>query len=311
MRWCERSGKHLPEVAQESTDPRTLPDQIVLGTAQLGLAYGRGASGPVMARAEAWEILDRAWSLGIRAFDTADAYGEAPARLSKWISSRGYHGGARVVTKVKAASAAHRAAVEGAMEKFRGTSEPLLLTHGQVGDPTVWREFESIVQGAGWTAGQSIYDPDEVAAAATLGSARVQIPGNALNPACIRMARSCGVQADVRSVFLQGVLLETPMTAEKRVTGAGAVVQDFHEMAASLEVTPVGAAMLAVWTELAPGDRLVLGVDSVAQLEEIVVEFERCSGCDHETRSRVHEWIAEARGDPDIADPRKWKAETR
>ena len=52
-------------------------NRVVLGTVQLGLPYGRLAGTALMPMERAWAILDAAWSLGVRAFDTAEAYGDA------------------------------------------------------------------------------------------------------------------------------------------------------------------------------------------------------------------------------------------
>ncbi|MEN9561731.1 MAG: hypothetical protein RIQ56_1004, partial [Candidatus Parcubacteria bacterium] len=52
-------------------------DKLVLGTVQLGMSYGIGNFSGQPSRAQALEIIDRAWEAGIRTFDTAAAYGEA------------------------------------------------------------------------------------------------------------------------------------------------------------------------------------------------------------------------------------------
>jgi aryl-alcohol dehydrogenase-like predicted oxidoreductase len=52
---------------------------------RLGLGTGRLDS---LAEGEAFALLDLAWSLGVRLFDTAPSYGRAEELLGKWISSR-------------------------------------------------------------------------------------------------------------------------------------------------------------------------------------------------------------------------------
>lgn len=51
-------------------------DRIILGTAQLGLAYGRRRGAGPLGEREAEEILEAAWDAGFRLFDTAEAYGD-------------------------------------------------------------------------------------------------------------------------------------------------------------------------------------------------------------------------------------------
>ena len=62
--------------------PASTAERIVLGTAQIGLPYGRRKSAGVIPREHAVALLDAAWSAGIRSFDTAEAYGESAARLA-------------------------------------------------------------------------------------------------------------------------------------------------------------------------------------------------------------------------------------
>src|SRR3989442_924607 len=48
----------------------SIADRIVLGTVQLGMPYGKRRRAGLMPRTLAEEILDVAWSLGVRVFDT-------------------------------------------------------------------------------------------------------------------------------------------------------------------------------------------------------------------------------------------------
>lgn len=67
-------------------------DRLVLGCGNFGGVgsapqfFGQGES-----EEQAFELLDGAWSLGIRTFDTADAYGGGRSEewIGKWIASRG------------------------------------------------------------------------------------------------------------------------------------------------------------------------------------------------------------------------------
>ena len=66
------------------------PTRLTLGTAQLGLRYGIANRAGRPDDATAAALLDRAWDLGIRSFDTARAYGDAEARLGGWLGD-GHH----------------------------------------------------------------------------------------------------------------------------------------------------------------------------------------------------------------------------
>jgi aryl-alcohol dehydrogenase-like predicted oxidoreductase len=68
------------------------PSRLVLGCGNFGgvgsapAFFGQGES-----EEEAFELMDAAWSLGIRTFDTADAYGGGRSEqwIGNWIASRG------------------------------------------------------------------------------------------------------------------------------------------------------------------------------------------------------------------------------
>src|SRR5689334_13595795 len=52
------------------------------------MPYGLGAARHGIGAAAAEAILDEAWSRGIRALDTARAYGEAEAVIGRWLRTR-------------------------------------------------------------------------------------------------------------------------------------------------------------------------------------------------------------------------------
>jgi aryl-alcohol dehydrogenase-like predicted oxidoreductase len=76
------------------------PSRLVLGCGNFGgvgsapAFFGQGES-----EAEAFELMDTAWSLGIRTFDTADAYGGGRSEtwIGNWIASTGNR--PQIVTK--------------------------------------------------------------------------------------------------------------------------------------------------------------------------------------------------------------------
>lgn len=280
-------------------------DQIVLGTAALGLAYGRHRGQPVMTVAAADRILDGAWELGIRAFDTAEAYGTAPALLSDWLTRRSRLEQAAVVTKVASGDCSRREVVGQAIARFHGARSVTVLTHNAVHGPE-WTAFQALVAEAGAAAGQSVYTAPEVAQAAMLGSARVQAPGSVVDTRQVDAAHAAAVPLDVRSVFLQGVLADPSEDAERRVPGIGWVTTQLHHCAAAHGLTPPVALLASLSSLLRGPDRVVIGIDAPSQLDDlessIHVPASSASGivaCMSETRQRVL-------GTPHLLDPRTW-----
>ena len=60
---------------------------LILGTAQLGMAYGAANRRGMLSDFQARELLESAWDAGIRWFDTARAYGESERRLGEFFRS--------------------------------------------------------------------------------------------------------------------------------------------------------------------------------------------------------------------------------
>ena len=75
--------------------------EIILGTVQLGMPYGRGRwADELMPQRDAFKILDAAWERGITTVDTAPDYGLAEERIGKYMKlnpSKIFH----VISKVK------------------------------------------------------------------------------------------------------------------------------------------------------------------------------------------------------------------
>jgi len=78
-----------------------LIDKLVLGTAQLGLKYGINNKFGKLSRKYSLQLLDKAYEIGIRNFDTAFAYGDAEEILGEWISKNGIKNSIKIISKLK------------------------------------------------------------------------------------------------------------------------------------------------------------------------------------------------------------------
>ena len=287
--------------------------RIALGTVQLGLPYGRRAARSPMSPARAREVLDAAWALGVRHFDTAEAYGDAAARLAAWLSASGRLAEAHVVTKVPLDSGP--ADVEHAVRRFSGVASLTLLTHGSAPRST-WLRLRAEANARGVEAGESVYGPDEVTrAVARPGTARVQAPGSAIDGRALAARGGARVPLDLRSVYLQGVLLDGPEAAEARIAGAGRVAAAVRA-AASEEGEPAAALLAAAALRMGrPGDRIVVGVDHPRELtplaRAVVLAGGPEGGPGSEVIGRFRARVALSLVPADIErllDPRRWRA---
>jgi len=280
--------------------------RVVLGTVQLGLPYGRNRQDPVMSAEAAFEVLDAAWELGIHTFDSAEGYGQAATRLTEWLTSRGLHERVSVVTKVKPEPLdTFETGAAGAIRRFTGCASVTLLSHGAC-DAALWEVLLSVCERLGAIPGQSVYGEAEVRAAVHCRRiGRVQAPANVFVHGAFRGRGSSPVPLDLRSVYLQGVLLDDPLAADLRVRGGGALASAVRQAAATVGTDPavlLGASVLRV---AGPDDRIVVGVDRAEELDVLremasmperhVLEFE--------------ELLADALPGPvrtGVLDPRTW-----
>lgn len=288
-------------------------NRFVLGTVQLGLPYGRLRHSPLMTAEAAFRVLDAAWDIGVRTFDTAEAYGESAVRLRAWIGKRGHRADVGIVTKcsVGAGESNRAASVDRAgiaLSRFDEVSELTLLTHGAV-DMAGWEAVSEVASRHGAFAGQSVYTAGEVEAACRLRrTARVQAPGNILDTRAIAARGESKVSLDVRSVYLQGVLLDAPGRAESRAPGAFRIVTALQSAAAAVRVPLAVALVASVLRILRAGDRVVLGVDNESQLAML----SRVPEISEETVDDFRDAVTRLAGSSEheaILDPRSWPME--
>ena len=203
-------------------------ERILLGGAQLsGFRYGN-LQAP-LSRGESERILDAAWEIGVRGFDTAEAYGAAAHRLEQWLRARD-HREAFVTTKVTpGAGIALR--TSGAMTRFSAWLDTVYL-HGLPPSHVLWESFAWATLSK---AGASVYTSEDIAKVRRAGTpTRWQLPLKRFR--LNKPKEPC----DVRSIFDGGKDTRDPPTQLREAL-----------------------AMLR------PQDRLVIGVDTPQHLEAI------------------------------------------
>lgn len=260
---------------------------------------------PVCSIEMAEAILEKAWQFGIRNFDTAHSYGDSSHRLSHWLKKNGNIARASIVTKIPPHALENKEFLTELVLPFQGAESITVLTHGAVQDNKQWRLFRELAESLGIHSGQSVYSADEVVQACKLGCELIQAPGNAFDDRQIRAARKFDASLDVRSVFLQGLLLDEQQTAESRVEGGGVLSRVVKETAMDLKISPQYGLICSVLYLLGEKGRLVLGADSPTDIEGWVSgNYNRKSAEDFlfDLRQRLSEQIPDR-----LLDPRQWK----
>lgn len=257
--------------------------KLALGTVQFGLDYGvANASGRVTAE-EANAILRRAQVCGMDTLDTAIAYGDSEAVLGQLGIGQW-----KTITKLPAVPDDCQDVVRWAHDQIQLSLTRLCVKqlHGvllhrpaqlleRMG-PALYAALQSIKsQGMTRKIGVSVYDSTELDALFDAYALDlVQAPLNILDRGLVESGwasrlHDAGVEVHTRSTFLQGLLL---MPATQRPAKFHRWADVWHMWDGWLEqegITPVQACLRYV-TNLSQIDRVVVGVDTVAQLNQIV-----------------------------------------
>ncbi len=279
-------------------DDETLGDPagFALGTVQLGQAYGWSNRQGMLADKTAISLLHRAFDLGVRTIDTAGSYGQSESRIGAALRELADSDSVRVITKISIPGSA-----QGDVRRVRQTVrrnvmhslDALGIARLQgvlLHEPSDYlleggaavQELEALkADGAAIKLGASLNVPVDVK---ELGSDQrlnlLQIPMNILDRRWDDLF-SAGPLANrhevfVRSAFLQGILVCSPShwpTVPN--VDANALVSALHSVARKLERDGVDDLCIAFLRAKSWVDWIVLGLETVGQLERNLELFER------------------------------------
>jgi len=194
--------------------------ELCLGTVQFGLPYGiTNASGQV-ADDEVRLILRVATASGIELFDTAQAYGSSESVLGRcWLSESPR----RLISKLSpdASPESWERRFQRSLERLHvSTLDGFLLHRASAlsesdGDQLIdWLE-SLLARGLVKRIGVSIYDASELDKLPLDRLQLIQLPlslydQRLLQDGTVSQLKSLGIAIHARSVFLQGLLLQTP-----------------------------------------------------------------------------------------------------
>lgn len=257
-------------------------EHIALGTVQFGLAYGVSNTTGQVSLPEARRILDAASECGMDTLDTAIAYGESETVLGQLGV-----GGWRVVSKLPAVPTSAEDVAGWVRAQFAASLQRLGVSHLEglllhrpdqliePGGDALWAALLDLrEQGLVRKIGVSIYSHEELPA---LTAGRrfdlVQAPLNILARSLVdsgwaKRLKEQGAELHVRSAFLQGLLLMGP-DRPARFFHWQPLWQQWQGWLDQHGLSPLQAC-LRYCLSLPQVDRVVVGVESAAQLREIV-----------------------------------------
>ena len=265
--------------------------ELCLGTVQFGQDYGIiGQKKPVLSDAVA--CLDFATQHGIRAIDTAEAYGTAQEVVGAFLAKRTVpRNSLRISTKFRpnVLDEVRPQDYEKVIEQH--LTDSLRTLHTDYVDAYLFHSARYAFQpetlealqvvmkkGLARCVGVSVYEPDE--AMACLESPLVaftQFPYSVFDhrmkdAGVFAKALQSGCTVDVRSAFIQGLILLDEAQVPEFLTEARPIITKLKKLSAQTGVSRVALAMAYVKREQAVS-HLVFGVDSLDQLQEDIRLF--------------------------------------
>lgn len=256
---------------------------LVLGTAQLGFAYGIANKSGQPDQATADMIVREAWENGIREFDTAQGYGDSEQILGKFFSEMGITNEARIISKFDPSIdhlnvAAMSDALERSIKKLGVSMLSGIMLHKE-GLLEMWdRGLAEILRtfvetGRIKRIGVSVYSPEKACEALnTEGIDMVQIPTNILdrrfeNAGIFDIAEKKKKRIYIRSAFLQGLLLMEPVELPAKMAFALPVLNKVkalsHDLGLSRQEIALGFLKSAF-----PVSHVLFGAETCIQIKE-------------------------------------------
>ena len=269
---------------------------LALGTVQFGLPYGVAGRGHPVSESEIREILRFAHSAGVFRLDTAPAYGDIEQRLDRLAGNLNFE----IISKIPSQS--HNSSADDTERTITRSIERLgerltgVLFHSPDDLVSYWDAAHECAKRKSLRLGASYYDPSMVPSDAEryIDFAMAQVPGNALDQRIAKIAH-IDVEITLRSAFLQGLLLLPLEEAINRVPTAERALLGWHKWCSDFGGKPLDLA-LSVAKGLG-SDYVVVGVDSMKQLEEILAAWANALPIDVPQLA-----VSQA----NIIDPRSW-----
>ncbi len=258
-------------------------NRLVLGTAQFGLSYGIANQVGQVTRSVAKEMLQLAAANGIDTLDTAIAYGESETCLGE-VGSQDF----KLVTKLppvpngcgdirgwvqeQIAASLTRLGVSVVYGLLLHRPEQLLEADGKA----LYQTLQGLKEaGQVQKIGVSVYAPSELEALTSrYNFDLVQAPFSLVDrrlktTGWLQRLKDKGVEIHTRSAFLQGLLLMPQSTIPVKFVAWSDLISRWHDWLAHHTASAVQAC-LAFPLGSPEIDHVVVGADSVSQLEQII-----------------------------------------
>ncbi len=303
-----------------NSDPKL--SLITLGTVQLGMPYGAANLQGQPDRETSFAVLDTASACGIRALDTARAYGESESIIGEWLAKGPFkvsHTAPTLISKIPKLPANVDNMAGWVIENTNKSLQTLNVDHvwcfmlhnaDDIKNASIRTSLESLLEsGKCSTIGVSVYEPDQIKEAMKhFPISAVQLPGNLLDSrfkdaGAVDLCEDHGVSVFCRSVFLQGILAMTPERLPPRFMDLFPIITKLHQTANSLNTSVLSLLMKAAF-DVTGATSLVLGAERPEQVTEFTQAAKTLSQLPKDCMKSLRPLIQHL---PEhIRDPRQW-----
>ncbi len=288
--------------------------RVALGSVQWGVDYGIANQFGQPSIDTVSTMMLRAKVSGINFIDTAPAYGIAEEIIGG-VAQNSYF---NIVTKTLpydqhgASSSRVKNVIDGFLKSLGSLkrdhvygllihhAEELFLSHGiKLWESLLLLKSKGLVQ----KIGVSVYDPNQlIQILDKFKIDLVQLPLNLydqrfIHSGLLAQLKSIGIEIHVRSALLQGALVVEPLKLPNHLSLMRPLQAAWHERCRVHGITTLAAA-IGFCLKQPEVDKVILGCESLSQLEEIIAASE--------VISNVFETDCYAIEDPEIIDPRRW-----
>jgi hypothetical protein len=258
--------------------------KIALGTVQFGMHYGIGNQTGQVDQENTTNILNYAQSAGIDTIDTAICYGESEQFLGE-ANMKGW----KIITKLPKVPSACPDISDWVNEQVKDSLSRLkvpnlsgLLLHCpdqllNSKGKSLWYSLQELKKsGIVEKIGFSIYDPSELDSLWPIFKPDlVQSPYNILDrrlatSGWMKRLSEAGVEIHIRSVFLQGLLLMSEKKRPNNFNRWSKVWKVWYEWLQDNNLTPLQGSLAFVQSDPRIS-RIIVGIDTLSQLEEILL----------------------------------------
>lgn len=285
--------------------------KLALGTAQFGLPYGVANTQGKISNSSAREIISYCRSAGIDTLDTAISYGESEQCLGN-IGVQDFN----IITKLPHVPDTVLNIENWIMDEVNESLSRLnikslygLLLHRpdqlfELNGEVILASLEKLKDiGVIQKVGVSVYSPDEFADLFLIYDFDlVQCPFNLIDRRLVssgwlKKFEKSGVEVHVRSSFLQGLLLMPRDKIPQKFKIWNSLWNHWDAWLRENAVSPIEACLGYVLSE-ANIDQIVVGVDSIEQLQQITAAIETTS---------LDSFPDISSFDNELIDPSNWK----